>query len=136
MGSSKFDPNLHPISPRYIDGLDPAFVKYYAEHGLGHPEVQDLTIEEHRSGVFDLNPPGRSKAPEVGKVTEIRVPVPGGTIPVLLYEPKRESKAPRACYINLHGGGWTIGGGGKIDKPFCSLIVHELGCVAFDVDYR
>lgn len=136
MGALNFDPNLHPISPRYLADLDPTFLKYYAEHGLGHPEVQDLSIEQHRSGIYELNPPGRSEATEVGKTTQIRVPVAGGTIPVNVYEPKGEPQELRPCYINLHGGGWVIGGGGVIDKPFCTLVVHEVGCVAFDVDYR
>lgn len=130
------DPTLHAISPRYLSGLDPEFVKYYNKYNLGHCEVQEISIKDHRNGAYELLPAGRSIGPEVGKVTELSVPVKGGTIIVRVYEPKKVSESPRPCYINLHGGGWVLGGGGKLDKPFCLLLVHELGCVAFDVDYR
>ena len=43
--------------------------------------------------------------------------------------------APRPVYINFHGGGWVFGGLAT-DVDFCKQLCHELGVVAFDVDYR
>ena len=82
-------------------------------------------------------PPGRSKGPEVApeRIKDLSVPVDGGHIFVRVYEPDT-TKGLRPCYVNLHGGGWTVGGGRDIDAPFCRLVTAELGCVAFDVDYR
>jgi acetyl esterase/lipase len=125
----------HPMLPQFLEGMDPVFVEYYNKYSLNSPEVQEIPIDLHRNDpAYALVLPGRSKGPEVHHVKDIKVPVDGGEIYVRVYEP--DVKGLKPCYINLHGGGWTVGGGRDIDAPFCRLVTHELGCVAFDVDYR
>ncbi len=133
-------PFYHPILPRYLAGLDPVFVEHYNKHFLHGPEVQEMTIADIRA----TDPvaaiiPGRTTGPDVANVRDMTVPVDGGEIFVRVYEPDTPAAGdggPRPCYINLHGGGWTVGGGRAIDAPFCRLVTAELGCVSFDVDYR
>ncbi|KAI1623019.1 esterase [Exophiala viscosa] len=128
----------HPILPQYLEGMDPVFVEYYNKYHLHAQEVQEVPIDLYRTDpAYALMPPGRSTGPEVAKIKDIKVPVDGGEIYVRVYEPDTASaQGLRPCYINLHGGGWTVGGGRDIDAPFCRLLTAELGCVAFDVDYR
>ncbi len=46
-----------------------------------------------------------------------------------------EGEGGRPVYVNFHGGGWVFGGLGT-DFDFCKRLAHEVGVVAFDVDYR
>lgn len=61
----------------------------------------------------------------------------GGEITVRISQPSLTDpeQKPRSVYINFHGSGWVFGGLAT-DNDFCKRLVHELGCVAFDVDYR
>lgn len=63
----------------------------------------------------------------------------GGEITVRIFQPPPPSGTTEAearpVYVNFHGGGWVFGGL-ETDNDFCKRLTHELGCVAFDVDYR
>ena len=48
---------------------------------------------------------------------------------------ERRSKAVRTGYINCMAQGGQLQEEARLTNPFCSLLVHELGCVAFSVDY-
>ncbi|KAL7955684.1 esterase [Trichoderma compactum] len=69
-------------------------------------------------------------------ITEEKCPVNGDEITIRIFQPGNAiSSEKRPAYVNFHGGGWTFGGL-TTDYDFCKRLVLELGCVAFDVDYR
>ncbi|HTY18069.1 MAG TPA: alpha/beta hydrolase [Myxococcota bacterium] len=70
----------------------------------------------------------------IEKVEEARVralPGPVGEVPVRVIAPD----APRAVYLHLHGGGWTLGAAHHLDV-FNLRLAQECGLAVVSVDYR
>ena len=129
------DPSWNAIKPQYVDKLDPTFVSWYNKYNVGKLATHEVAIEEYRADPLKYAIAwGRSIGREVGAVTDHKVSVQGGEIIVRQFEPKTSARN-RPCYINFHGGGWVFGGL-AVDDSFNRLVVDELGCVVFDVDYR
>ncbi len=73
--------------------------------------------------------------PDVHTVTDHRVPVDGGEIPVRVYRPGPGRSLP--AHLTFHGGGWKIGSYAElasdaVNRQRC----REAGCVVIAVDYR
>jgi acetyl esterase len=67
------------------------------------------------------------------KIEELRIPGPGGEIPVRLYRPRTEGPLPVLVYF--HGGGWVICNLDTHDSP-CRSLAQEASCAVASVDYR
>lgn len=66
-------------------------------------------------------------------VSDRTVPGPYGYIPVRVYTPEQNDRAPLLVYF--HGGGWVMGTLDTLDVPLRS-IAKRSGCVVVSVDYR
>ena len=73
---------------------------------------------------------------EMGRVSEIEIPGPAGTIPARLYVPPAPAPAePLPLLVYYHGGGWVIGDLETHDAP-CRFIAANAGMQVLAVDYR
>ena len=70
---------------------------------------------------------------DVGKVEDLQVPVPGGSILVRIYTPRGGGPFPLLVYY--HGGGWVIGDVEQYDAVTRQLC-NVTGCGVASVDYR
>ncbi|OMP83722.1 AB hydrolase superfamily protein [Diplodia seriata] len=130
-------PMLNAIPAHLVDRFDPAFVQQHNKYQLGRLHTHQIPIEWVRA-----NPAkyaisyGRAHFPTTRvKISEQKCPVKDGEITIRIFEPV-DGKPKKPAYMNFHGGGWVFGGGLAKDHEFCKRLVHNLGCVAFDVDYR
>ena len=114
--------------------LDPqaeALLRSFAEAGM--PALDALPPDQARP-VFDeafRTPPEALQA--VQRVEDLRMPGPGGEIPLRLYAPSDEDDLP--LLVHYHGGGWVIGSLETHDG-FCRDAAVAAGCAVLAVDYR
>lgn len=71
--------------------------------------------------------------PEIGDITDHRVPSSGGDIDVRLYRPVSVSRPPLLVF--LHGGGWIFGDLESHDAV-CRHLVAQANCAVAAVAYR
>ena len=99
---------------------------------VGAKPLDEMTPSEARELMESLramSPPG----PELPKVDDIEVPLPGGTpLPVRVYVPADE---PRGVIVYFHGGGWVLGTLDGYDQVMRSL-AESSGFTVASVDYR
>ncbi|KAI0020382.1 alpha/beta hydrolase fold-domain-containing protein [Xylariomycetidae sp. FL0641] len=130
-------PLLNSIPESLAPRFDPTYLEYYNKYSVGRLATHQIPIEDFRKD------PGRyivtygRQIVDDGDlmITEDRCPVEGGEVTVRIFTPGEAREAPRPVYVNFHGGGWVFGGL-DTDNDFCKRLALELGCVAFDVDYR
>ena len=114
--------------------LDPqaeALLRSFAEAGM--PALDALPPVEARV-VFDeaFRTPPEALEP-VQRVEDLRMPGPGGDLPLRLYSPSEETGLPGL--VHYHGGGWVIGSLETHDA-FCRSTAAAAGCTVIAVDYR
>jgi acetyl esterase len=97
--------------------------------------LETLTPQEARARTSGaLAEARRMTAPEtVHQVRDLRIPGPGGDIPLRIYTP--ESFSPLPALIYFHGGGWVIGDLDSHDH-LCRAIANRVPCAVISVDYR
>jgi len=69
----------------------------------------------------------------VEKIEDVLAPGPNGEIPIRVYTPA--GRAPFACLVYFHGGGFVIGNLETHDA-LCRMIANASGAVVASVDYR
>ncbi len=69
----------------------------------------------------------------VAKVEEMRIPGPGGEIPIRVYWPTEDGPLP--VLVFYHGGGWVIGDLDTNDS-LCRMLANKAAAVVVSVDYR
>ncbi len=69
----------------------------------------------------------------VAKVEEMKIPGPGGEIPIRVYWPTQDGSLPVLVYY--HGGGWVIGDLDTNDSV-CRQFANKVPAVVVSVDYR
>ena len=69
----------------------------------------------------------------IGRVEDVTIPGPGGSIRLRLYAPAREQRYPVMLYF--HGGGYVKGGVADSDA-FCRNLSHIAQQLVISVDYR
>ena len=113
--------------------------------GEPDPElIEALRTREHELPTHTLSPEaaraqrrGRhvppERADEVARVRDRAIEVPGGEVPIRIYEPG--GAAPQPAVVYFHGGGWVVG---SIDShdPLCRALANASGAVVVSVDYR
>ena len=72
---------------------------------------------------------------DLPSMTFERVPVPAeaGVRELMLYRPDGVG-GPLPVYVNLHGGGFVLGGW-AVDDPYCRLLADTAGCAVVNLDY-
>lgn len=97
----------------------------------GTPDYSTLLPADVRASArrnLEVLPAG----PEVGRIANYLLDVPGGRIRLRAYFPKQ---SPQAVIVYLHGGGWVAGGIEESDGPN-RLLTNKSGCIVLAVDYR
>jgi acetyl esterase len=99
------------------------------------PGVETLSTQEARGRFASLAEMRKQMgAPEfVHSVEDVKIPGPGGEIPIRIYTPDVTKPAPALIYY--HGGGWVLGDLESHDHV-CRAIANQVGCVVASVDYR
>jgi acetyl esterase len=69
----------------------------------------------------------------VARVDEMKIPGPGGEIPIRVYWPRENGPLPVLVYY--HGGGWVIGNLDTGDSQ-CRMLANRAPAVVVSVDYR
>lgn len=132
-------PLLNSIPDNLISRFEPTYVEYWNKYNVGRLATHQIPIEAYRADPLKYTIAYGREIVDKGdlKVTDQKCPVDGGKITVRVIEPDNAKfpGSPRPVYVNFHGGGWVFGGL-PTDFDFCKRLSHELGVVAFDVDYR
>lgn len=97
---------------------------------LGLPPNHTVSPEEARAN-GKARP--RAAGPEVARVEDRSIIVPGRHIPIRTYTP--EGSGPFPLLVWFHGGGWVVGDLDSADGTARHLAVGA-GCVVVSVDYR
>ena len=100
---------------------------------LGGPEIWTLSPAEARQQARASFRPFAGEPEQVASVENLRIPGPGGEIPVRVYTP--DASAPRPAMVYFHGGGWVLCDLDTHDV-ICRGIAHRAGAVVVSVDYR
>jgi acetyl esterase len=69
----------------------------------------------------------------VAKIEEMRIPGPGGEIPIRVYWPTEDGPLP--VLVFYHGGGWVIGDL-ETNDSLCRRLANKVPAVVVSVDYR
>lgn len=69
----------------------------------------------------------------VAKIEEMRIPGPGGEIPIRVYWPSEDGPLP--VLVFYHGGGWVIGDLDSSDRA-CRMLANKVPAAVVSVDYR
>ena len=113
--------------------LDPqaeALLQQMAQMNL--PPLHTLTPTQARERMRGLA--ALCAAPEaVANVENLRIPGPGGSIPVRIYTPRGDGPFP--ILVFFHGGGWVICDLDTHDN-LCRSLTNRACCVVVSVDYR
>lgn len=129
---------LQPIHASMAGKLDAVFEQLYNEHVAKTP-LKPIDLLQLRSQYSVLYSYGTAPAPQVGRVYDDQIPVPGpdaGTeakIDVRIYEP--DSEGPWPVHLDFHGGGWGLG---DLDTEahICRHLCKLANVVVIDVAYR
>ncbi len=97
----------------------------------GGKPLHEGTPEEARAlgaGMAEMAGPG----PEMGRVENHEIPVPGGAVPVRVLVPVQPA---RGVIVYYHGGGWVIGAIDEFDS-LARKLAERTSCAVVLVDYR
>ncbi|GIS96779.1 MAG: hypothetical protein CM1200mP24_00630 [Gammaproteobacteria bacterium] len=108
-----------------------------------HPEYEALLGQMNEAdgpALTEMNPSEgremyRAMQPEtpdlaVDKVEELRIPGPGGDIPIRIYSP--EGQGPFPMTLMFHGGGWVIGDLSTADLQSREVCKRAGNCCSVD----
>lgn len=72
--------------------------------------------------------------PDIAYFEDILIPGPHGFIPARLYDPKPNDSSIKALYINIHGGGYTVGSIASSDHV-CRDLANRSGQKVLSIEY-
>jgi acetyl esterase len=104
-----------------------------AREAAGTPPLYTLSIERARADDLASIQANSDVPAPVASVRDLRVPGPGGDIPIRVYRP--EGSGPFPVLVYLFGGGWVLGTIDTADA-ICRDITNGAGCVVVSVGYR
>ena len=140
-------PLLNSIPDNLVDRFEPTFVQHWNRYNAGRLNTHQVPIEDYRKDPMKYTIAYGREIIDEDKlsISEGKCAVDGGKseIAIRIFQLKDDElqtrgegkNEKRPVYVNFHGGGWVFGGLAT-DHDFCKRLVLELGCVAFDVDYR
>jgi acetyl esterase len=97
--------------------------------------VWEKTPEEAREAYRTLCEHSEPKELAIGKVENVEMPGPGGTLALRAYTPVAAGRAPHPAIVYFHGGGFVFGDLDTHDA-LCRTLANESGCRVFSVKYR
>src|SRR5215210_7169543 len=114
--------------------LDPGIQKVLdGMNALEGPPANEVPIEQARAGHEQETAQFSGPGDEVAEVQELRVPGPGGVVPVRAYRPEGQGALTVIAYF--HGGGWAVGSIDSFDTG-CRALANASGAVVASVGYR
>jgi acetyl esterase len=98
------------------------------------PKMYELSAAEARTQMLTMVSIAELPVGELGRIEDIAIPGPAGTIPARLYDP-RENREPGPVMVFFHGGGFVIG---DLDThgPYCAEAARQLDMPVISIDYR
>lgn len=112
--------------------IDPQVKDLLARADPG-PPLYTLSVPEARAADLAAVRASGGAAEPVARVTDRRIPGPGGPIPIRCYHPDRTEPGPVLVYF--FGGGWTLGTIETADGV-CRALANASGFVTIAVGYR
>ena len=88
-----------------------------------------------RAGYAATTPVYRHETPALDSVANLMFEGPAGNIPVRVYRPRVEGRAPLPALVFFHGGGWVVGDLETHDH-MCRYLAGHGDVVVASVDYR
>ena len=113
-----------PLHPFVIKMMDAARAANRPAVSGGSPQQARDLVASGRSGL--------GAGPEVGNVSDFKIPMRSGSVPARLY---RSQNAEHGLTVYFHGGGWVCGTLDDYDILARNL-VHYSDCAVLMVDYR
>jgi acetyl esterase len=113
-----------PLHPFVIKMMDAARAANRPALSGGSPQQARDLVASGRSGL--------GAGPEVGDVSDFKIPMRSGSVPARLY---RSQNAEHGLIVYFHGGGWVCGTLDDYDILARNL-VHHSDCAVLMVDYR
>ena len=115
-------PPLHPAVQAYLDRVA----------ALNAPPYSAVSLSVTRAQVSPCPEPREP----VRKVTDLRIPGPGGEIPLRIYDPLGSESGPASpLAVFLHGGGWVLCDI-EVYDGMCRTLANASGCRIVSVEYR
>ncbi|MCX5215071.1 alpha/beta hydrolase [Kitasatospora sp. NBC_00240] len=99
----------------------------------GAAPLYSLSVEEARAADLASIRAAAGSPRSLHKVTDLRIPGPGGELAVRVYRPSAARPLPALLYY--FGGGWTLGSIDTADG-LCRDLAAEAGCLVVTVGYR
>ncbi len=116
------------------EGLDPVVrALFEVMDAKAAPPIESLGVDEARRTRTEFFKKMGGTPVELARVEDLRIPGPGGEIPVRLYA--KEVGGLRPGMVYFHGGGFVIGDLNTHDA-FCRKLAKESGAVVVAVGYR
>lgn len=113
--------------------LDPEVAQQLArEAASGLPPRSERTLEQTRQ-FYRAAAALSGSAPEMARVEELSLELPGRRLPLRIYRPRADAPLPVVLY--LHGGRF-ISGDFITHDPVCRQLAAAAGCAVIAVDYR
>jgi len=100
-------------------------------HGFSGEPV--LTATQMREDAIGRARTLQGRPVEVARIEEMKIPGPGGEIPIRVYWPNQEGPLP--ALVLYHGGGWVIGSPDTTDS-MSRMLANKASAVVISVDYR
>jgi acetyl esterase len=98
------------------------------------PKMHEVSAADARTMMIAMRHVADADVGELGRIEDIAIPGPAGTIPARLYDP-RESRAPGLVMVFFHGGGFVIGDIAT-HEPYCAEAARLLDMPVISIDYR
>src|SRR5262249_15614944 len=102
----------------------------------GLPPLHTMQAAQARQ-MFDMTAIALdAKNVPIGATKDMKIPGPGGEIPIRVYTPVGKSEGEKLPgLVFIHGGGFVIGSIKTHDAP-CRLLANGSGCRVVSVEYR
>ena len=98
--------------------------------------LDQLSVEQAREQFSRTRTPFLAPPQEVGALSDLAIPGPGGRLRVRAYTPMGSRRGePLPAMVYFHGGGWVFGDLDSHD-PLCRELCNLARCVIVSVDYR
>mgnify|MGYP001297355986 CR=1 FL=1 len=97
------------------------------------PTIDRQTVEQARTQM-EVSTRFLGRSPRVERVEDLRIPGPGGELPIRLVVPVG-AETPAPVVVFFHGGGWVVGDLSSHEN-LCRALANASGCLVASVGYR
>ncbi len=122
LDAALFDPKNWPADAAPLNDRITSVMSSFDQWAVTPAQIREA--RKLGRGAFPVNP----LSPRVVNETVVG---PRGNISLRIIAPAK----PKAVYLHIHGGGWTVGSNDQLD-PYFERLADELGIACIDVDYR